>query len=132
MKDVRLFFRIFYYSLILPVWLHTKKLPDLCRLLTPASINKDYPQEKVIRYSRLLTCLRIPTFGNYCLWRSLIFYKFLNEAGVKLTINVGVRIDERGRLRGHSWLTRDGYPYLSDALVGERFQLIYVFPESES
>lgn len=133
MKDIALIFRILYYVLVLPWWLCRKTLPEVCAMLGSArACRSEVARSRAIRYALFWTSLRIPTFTNYCLRRSLILYKFLKEFGVETTINVGVRLDERGRLRAHSWLTRDGAPYLDDPSVIGQFRTIYTFPPAET
>jgi len=128
MKDIALILRIMRYVFILPSWLATKSLPEVLRLLTQPQSAIHLPLRRVIVYSLFWTSLRIPSLQNYCLRRSLILYKFLREAGVDVAINIGVRIDERGRLSGHSWLTLAGKPYLTRPETASRFKPLFVFP----
>ena len=128
MKNIVLFLRIFYYIMILPFLIHTKKIRELCKDFTPKRSRTNYQNNKIIRYTEFLVALRIPTFRNLCLKKSLILYKFLRENGVDVSINIGTRIDEKGKLRGHSWLTLDKKLFLSDKKIPEKFELLYTFP----
>ncbi|MBN1913021.1 MAG: lasso peptide biosynthesis B2 protein [Candidatus Omnitrophica bacterium] len=128
MKDIALFFNILYYVLILPFWLYKKDLPEVLRLMTPRAVNKEYSPKKVIFYGLFWTSLRIPTFFNHCLRRSLVLFRFLREAGVEVTIIIGVQINKKGRLKGHSWLMHNGRPFLNEPSVADRFKVIYAYP----
>jgi hypothetical protein len=131
MKDIILFLRIFHLALILPFLLHKRKFPDLCETLASKYVEANYQKDKIIKYTDFLLNWILPVFRNYCLMRSLILYTFLRQSKVNTSINIGVRVDEKGKIRGHSWLTLNGQPYLTDNKIIERFKVIYVFPSDE-
>lgn len=123
------------WGLALPALLRLLPLPSLLRLLTPrVRARKGSPESPASRAAVVMAVLsRLPPLRSRpCLYRSLLLYKFLREAGLPVRIHFGVnRREAGGGLVGHSWLTLDGRPFLEREELQGRFATVFSYPPDE-
>jgi hypothetical protein len=62
-----------------------------------------------------------------CLRRSLLLANLLRKSGVEVNVCLGVRVRE-GRLEGHSWLIREGTPFLEREENWKAYTCVFTLP----
>jgi hypothetical protein len=74
---------------------------------------------------------RLPPPWRYtCLRRGIVLYHLLRRSGRGVTLHIGVRKDDAGKLAAHAWLMLDGVPYLEPQHDQHRaFAVVATFPE---
>ncbi len=65
-----------------------------------------------------------------CLRRSLLLAKLLRRSGIEVTICFGVK-HRSGALEGHSWLERDGAPFLEPDENWREYACVFTLPRSD-
>jgi hypothetical protein len=127
-EQIRLTFRILSVSLALPFLLSTTKLPRLLEMMESRKKNVPLEAAKVpsmIRQVDKIARYRFFVIRNNCLKKSLLFYYFFLQAGVRnVRIHIGIS-KEDARLDGHSWLTLDGAVFLDSEDFVSKYTVIY-------
>jgi hypothetical protein len=94
----------------LPSWLERRPLTAvLSALCAPAGTAPRCDAELVLRLADALVRRLRRSRTSPCLYRSLLLFRFLPEAGLVPTIHFGVRRSD-GDIVAHSWLTVNGNP----------------------
>lgn len=107
--DPRLFARALGWRVVLPL----AKMALPMRVLARWMNRRHRPLPPTRRPSRIAAVERLARDGGRllvsgnCLERSLLFYRFLSEAGVDPTLVIGVRRDDAA-VAGHAWIEVDG------------------------
>ena len=72
-----------------------------------------------------------PFVKRNCLMESLIYFKFLREAGIDAKINVGIRGNSTSKTGdwAHCWITVGGKPLTKISWAEKEFARIYSFPD---
>jgi Transglutaminase-like superfamily len=108
--DLRLVVRMTGWVIVLPVLKRVRPLHELARLMW-CDARAPSPRERelaVLSYAEWLYRGR-PLFGDNCLERSLLLYRFLSEAGLEPTLIVGAQHDGLS-VAAHAWVEIDGRP----------------------
>jgi hypothetical protein len=106
--DVRLAVRMTGWVIVLPVLKRVRPLHELARLMW-SDPRAGLPRERelaVKSYAEWLYRGR-PLFGDNCLERSLLLYRFLSEAGVDPILIVGAQRNGPC-VAGHAWVKIQG------------------------
>jgi hypothetical protein len=129
LRRVGLVLEVCWWTAAFPVLLRCVKLRRLLELVTTTNSSATPERDDVrlvIRFtSRLARCW--PAQGT-CLVRSLVLYRVLRRMGLPVHIVFGVSPAETGMI-GHAWLTPSEWQGLSLGQAGERFTVMYTFPE---
>lgn len=109
--DLWLLARIAAWALVLPVVKRLVPLRKLVALMAaesrPSERDPDL-ERRIARMARLIYRGRRATFGDNCLERSLVTYRYLARAGAQPRLMVGVGRGESVTMRGHAWVLLDG------------------------
>jgi hypothetical protein len=100
----------------LPLLKRILPLPRLVALMdkAPREGARDPELERrIVRIARLVFRGRRGTFGDNCLERSLVTYRFLGRAGADPELVVAMSRRDQG-LHGHVWVTVEGLPVDED------------------
>lgn len=114
-RDVFLLLRIFLFAAILPFLIKFIKMQQLIYFLNIKSANnRNYLEDKIVKYTDYILTRNFMFCKKTCLNRSIILYRFLNKAGIKVTLNIGIKRvlsgSKKTDLQGHAWLTcNDNY-----------------------
>jgi len=127
-----LFTRILIFSSVLLLLMRIVELKKLLKILNFPPYKKRALQPRyqdwVILYTNLIMSYSPwKNVKNPCLVRSTILYYFLRRKGVGVKINFGIKKEE-DILKGHSWLTLDGEPYLETGRFYRDFKVIHSCP----
>ncbi len=79
----------------------------LTALRVASSLTPRHDTDSVLTLARALVARLPRTRASPCLFRSLLLFRFLPEAGLAPTIHFGVGSDD-GALVGHSWVSANG------------------------
>jgi hypothetical protein len=107
--DATLATRMAAWALVLPLLKRVRSLSALARLMW-----RDGRRQGVDRRQQVLDHVRLvyrgrPLFGDNCLERSLVAYRFLSEAGEEPTLVIGARQTEPS-VAAHAWVVVNGRP----------------------
>ena len=125
-SNALLFARILGFTAVSPLLLRIKP-PRLLSILEPKrSTKRPAPPrlDRIVRYTDALLPRRT------CMRSAITLYYFLRREGMQLGICFGVAL-EKGSLRGHCWLVKDGQPFLEREDPLPTFTPIYAFPHVE-
>ncbi|MFC1836789.1 lasso peptide biosynthesis B2 protein [Thermodesulfobacteriota bacterium] len=126
-KDLALLIRIACLAAILPFVVRWITLPNLLSRLSTVARTDNFDEKvlrKTILYTNYVLTRRFPLFSNTCLFKSLVLFRFLGEAGLSVTFNIGVKRGS-GNIYAHSWITgRDGKCVGQESSASD-FSLIY-------
>ena len=112
----------------LPRRLQRQPLTGVLSALRVAScLTPRHDTDSVLTLARALVARLPRTRASPCLYRSLLLFRFLPEAGLAPTIHFGVGSDD-GALVGHSWISANGKPIadLPDGSQGS-YRELYCF-----
>ena len=133
-KDFVLAYKVFTFIIVLSF---LKKVLGLKRLL-----EFSYPKKKTtVQNTKAFSKNLVQTtsfflgrdFGikSNCLLNSLVYFHFLNKAGINARIHLGIekRLQQL-QGAGHAWVTVDGYCFSPQTeRMKEKLESIYSFPE---
>jgi Transglutaminase-like superfamily len=95
------------------------------------SKDRSYCDKDIIkRYVHLWISIKGIFKVQYCWNRTLLLYKFLNDAGYNVIIYTGVRKDSMagGSITGHSWVTIDGRVFDDRADIADGHYITFHYP----
>ena len=115
-RDAFLFLKIFLFAMILPFLIKFLKIQKLMYFLSiKGKNNRNYSEDKIVKYTDYILTRSFLFYKKTCLNRSIILYRFLNKAGIKVKLNIGIKRVPTGSkktdLIGHAWLTCNGNYY---------------------
>jgi hypothetical protein len=86
-------------------------------------------ERAAIAYALTERLLRSPffPFRRTCLRRSLVLAHLLRRSGIEVHICFGVREGEAS-LHGHSWLSREGRPFLESGESWREYSCVFTLP----
>lgn len=127
--DCLLFARIFAFALVAPLLL---RLPHarLRALVEPHGrppATAPGTAEHIIDLVNAAVTLGRPLVHTKCYTRGLTLYRFLNRAGVDVSLWFGVETFD-GQLAGHCWLVKDGAPYLEPDDPASVYTPVFTLP----
>jgi len=114
--DVWLVSRITLWAVMSPVLYRILPLPSFVQLMTPSAPEKQLTPELLDRGARISSFVSFVAgrkkerIGRMCLWRSILQYRFLRQAGIPAVFCVGVRKSGRD-MEGHAWVEVEGRKY---------------------
>jgi hypothetical protein len=65
-------------------------------------------------------------FTPVCWKRAAVLHRYLSRSGIPTRIIFGVRNETDGKVAGHAWLEREGYPILES--TAPEYVVTYSFP----
>jgi hypothetical protein len=110
-RDAWLVLRMTAWAVVLPLLKFVLPLPRLVRLLSNGWARPRDPdrERRVSELATLIYRAQRPGFGDNCLERSLVTYRYLGRLGAEPSLTVAVG-KESGDVIGHVWVSVDGTP----------------------
>jgi hypothetical protein len=131
-SDFITFCKVIFFALRLPFIIKKVSYKEMSQLIKNKKIiisDKKKYYKKIQSYAVFYEKIRKKILPGIppkrCLVYSLILYKFLNEAGIKTTVHIGVRFSKSKSFQSHAWVNIPEINYYSKDI--DKFKEVFIF-----
>ncbi|MFH1225405.1 MAG: lasso peptide biosynthesis B2 protein [Candidatus Diapherotrites archaeon] len=135
-SDALLFIGIFFSIIIISALLKFSNRKRIFEIIKPGRVfrpaNTDEYCLKLRRYANFLLSRRTPCFRLTCMKRAIVYYIFLNMAGIESRLCFGVRKNDwgdKGALM-HAWASVGSKPFPPKSDDASVFRQVCSFPRA--